>query len=67
MEVKYTPNFEAQRKEFRFCFTCEHCAHFDSDQDICLHGYPNGMHLLSYYLATPHPTGILFCKDFDLG
>ena len=67
MEVKFSPEFEAQRVRFDFCFTCEHCAHFDDETDECLHGFPNQMHRLGYYESTPRPETILFCKDFDLG
>lgn len=66
MEVAFTPTFDEQRTRYRLCFTCEHCAHFDTDLEVCLHGYPNGMHRLAYYEATPRPAAILFCKDFDL-
>jgi len=66
MEVDYNPGFEEQRKRFSFCFTCEHCAHFDEQENHCLHGFPNQMHRLTYYEARPRPMTILFCKDFDL-
>jgi hypothetical protein len=67
MEVAFDATFDEQRKRFSFCFTCEHCAHFDTDSGECLHGFPNHMHRLSYYEHTPPPRTILFCKDFDLG
>ena len=31
MEVPFDTKFEAERKQYAFCFTCEHCAHFDAD------------------------------------
>jgi hypothetical protein len=67
MEVSYNPKFDEQRERYSFCFTCEHCAHFDTDKEVCLHGFPNKMHRLRYYRKEPRPKGILFCKDFDLG
>ena len=66
MEVAYTAIFEEQRRRYSFCFTCEHCAHYDEVRGDCLHGYPNEMHVLSLYLADEKPATILFCKDFDL-
>ena len=66
MEVALDSSFDEQRKRYSFCFTCEHCVHFDSDLEVCLHGFPNDMHRLSYYEQTPRPLTILFCKDFDL-
>ena len=66
MEVPFKPSFEQQIERYGFCFTCEHCAHFDDRTDACLHGFPNKMHKLAYYRATPKPKTILFCKDFDL-
>ena len=67
MEVAFNKCFDEQRKQFSFCFTCEDCAHFDPDREVCLHGYPNHMHRLTYYAGAKKPQTILFCKDFDLG
>ncbi len=66
MEVAYTPHFERQCQQYRFCFTCDDCAHFDDHRDVCLHGFPNQMHRRALYQGTPPPKTILFCKDFDL-
>ncbi|MCP4680495.1 MAG: hypothetical protein GY854_34435 [Deltaproteobacteria bacterium] len=66
MEVAYDTDFDSQRERYHFCFTCEHCAHFDDETGDCLHGFPSHMHRLTYYLAEPKPLTILFCKDFDL-
>ena len=66
MEVAYNLEFERQRERFTFCFTCEHCAHFDDDGETCLHGFPCEMHRLRFYEKDPPPATILFCKDFDL-
>ena len=67
MEVPFNNKFNEQCEAYGFCYTCEDCAHFDTDEEICLHGFPNQMHRLSYYQSTPRPRTILFCKDFDLG
>ena len=67
MEVKMSPTFDEQRRRYAFCFTCESCAHFDTDTGQCIHGFPNEMHKLTYYTTSPPPETILFCKDFDLG
>lgn len=67
MEVKYSTAFDEQQDRYGFCFTCEHCAHFDDTTGECIHGFPNKMHRLGYYQTTPRPHTILFCKDFDLG
>lgn len=66
MEVTYNREFEEQRSRYSFCFTCEHCAHFDDLCGVCLHGYPCEMHRLTYYERELKPTTIIFCKDFDL-
>ena len=66
MEVPLNARFDEQCREFGFCFTCEHCAHFDADRGVCLHGFPNMMHRLGYYREEPRPSTIVFCKDFDL-
>ena len=66
MEVAYKQSFEKQRKKYRFCFTCDHCAHFDELKGECIHGFPNEQHLLKRYTAAVSPPNIMFCKDFDL-
>ncbi|MDJ0761898.1 MAG: hypothetical protein QNJ97_02825 [Myxococcota bacterium] len=66
MYVIHKERFDVERRLFAFCFTCEHCAHFDDRLLICIHGFPNRQHRLSYYEATPRPPEIVFCKDFDL-
>jgi len=66
LEVIYNAHFDRQRRTFRFCFTCEDCAHFDEKKVVCLHGFPCGMHRSRYYDTEPKPKTILFCKDFDL-
>lgn len=66
MEVSYTDAFERQRVKYSFRFTCDHCAHYDEERRVCLHGFPNEMHVLDLYLADEKPATILFCKDFDL-
>ncbi len=66
MEVSYSSSFEDQRRRYSFCFTCDHCAHYDDECGVCLHGYPNELHVLAYYVADEKPGTILFCKDFDL-
>lgn len=66
MEVKLDPGFDAQRRAYSFCFTCETCAHFDDRDGACLHGFPNGAHRLARYESEPRPKAIVFCKDFDL-
>lgn len=66
MEVNYRNSFDRQCRQFSFCFTCEHCAHFDDLSEVCLHGFPNQMHRRAYYETVPRPLKILFCKEFDL-
>ena len=66
MEVPYSRDFDAQIEQYSFCFTCETCAHFDDEENTCLHGFPNRMHQIGYYRTDPRPETILFCKDFDL-
>ncbi len=66
MEVVLNQTFFEQCREYRFCYTCEHCAHFDDLTGQCLHGYPNRMHRLKHYDPSHPPATVLFCKDFDL-
>jgi hypothetical protein len=66
MEVAYKTEFDSQRERFSFCFTCEHCSNFDEQKEKCVNGFPNSMHRLRHYQASPRPHAILFCKEFDL-
>jgi hypothetical protein len=66
MEVRFLPGFDAQRRAYSFCFTCETCAHFDDREGSCVHGFPNAFHRLAHYEAETRPAVIVFCKDFDL-
>jgi hypothetical protein len=66
MEVRFEPEFDAQRGAYSFRFTCEDCAHFDERDGACLHGFPNRLHRLEHYASAPRPAVIVFCKDFDL-
>jgi hypothetical protein len=66
MEVRFDPEFDAQRSAYSFRFTCEDCAHFDERGGDCLHGFPNRLHRLARYEGSPRPDVIVFCKDFDL-
>jgi len=66
MEVRFSPEFDAQRCAFSFRFTCEDCAHFDERDGICVHEFPNHFHRLARYEGEARPEVIVFCKDFDL-
>jgi hypothetical protein len=66
MEVAWKESFVEQERRYRFCFTCEHCAHFDELSGECLHGFPTETHRLEHYRSEPPPETILFCKEFDL-
>ncbi|MBN2718782.1 MAG: hypothetical protein JXX14_23250, partial [Deltaproteobacteria bacterium] len=62
----FTSRFIAQKDEYNFHFTCEHCMYFDELRDQCLHEYPNHMHLLATYTVKNNPSHIIFCKQFEL-
>jgi hypothetical protein len=66
MEVRFRPEFDAQRVAYGFRFTCEECAHFDERSGACVHGFPNELHRRARYERSPRPDAIVFCKDFDL-
>ncbi|GMV14243.1 MAG: hypothetical protein HS104_31275 [Polyangiaceae bacterium] len=52
---------EASALELRF--TCDHCAHFASDQRACGNGYPVAAH---YGVDLARVDEVTFCKDFEL-
>lgn len=61
-----TPVDERLRREARelaLRFTCEHCAHFDTEGGSCGNGYPNVEHR-DVQLAEAEL--LRFCKQFEL-
>lgn len=66
MRVPWHTSFEVQRRQYRFCFTCEDCAHHHPEAASCVHGFPNAEHLQRHYTPEDPPSDILFCKEFEL-
>jgi hypothetical protein len=61
MKTRIDERFRREAKDFRFQFSCEHCAHFDELRRICVEGYPNDEH----ESASLERDEILFCKLFE--
>ena len=63
--MKFRPDrtFFDQAARFDLRYTCEHCAFFDPKAGECIHGYPNEVHRLGYYNASP--PWVIPCKDFE--
>lgn len=66
MKQRCSPLFVAQRSQFALRFTCEHCSHFQVEQQRCTHGYPTEVHRSARYDDASDQTELVFCKDFDL-
>jgi hypothetical protein len=56
--------FAADCERHALRFTCEDCALYDPERDLCVHGFPTTEHRLGYYEDPGAP--IVFCKDFEL-
>jgi hypothetical protein len=72
-----SPRFVAERARYALRFTCEHCSHYQAEQQRCTHGYPTEAHRSERYEAveargsageqnTGAESELVFCKDFDL-
>lgn len=64
MKLPQHAGFAAECERFALRFTCEHCALFDPELDLCSHGFPTEEHRLRYYARRDVP--IVLCKDFEL-
>jgi hypothetical protein len=60
VQLRWTPEFEAERRVFALRFGCEHCGHYDAERDRCRNEWPNELH------RRPLPPVIDFCKEFEL-
>lgn len=49
--------------QFALRFTCESCAHFDTDGRACANGYPAEPHRST---ALRPGASLWFCKEFEL-
>jgi hypothetical protein len=49
--------------QYRLCFTCSRCVHFDETTRSCAEGYPNGPHVDEGGLSRET---LEFCKSFEL-
>ncbi len=63
MRLSHSDEFERERTQYRFAFTCESCAHFDRRRERCRHEYPTDEHRQAYY---QEPRDLVFCKEFEL-
>ena len=64
MKIPAQPCFREQRARFALRFTCEHCALWDEQRDLCAHGFPTAEHRDRHYEQPD--AEIVFCKDFEL-
>jgi hypothetical protein len=80
MRAKWEASFDDERARFGLRFGCEDCAHFESLDRRCRHGWPTGDHLSEGEVshgraaASAHALGLsrsgardlVFCKEFEL-
>ena len=64
MRQRALPSFHSERERFALRFTCEDCTYFRSEDERCMHGYPNAEHRASR--AGPEQVELVFCKEFEL-
>jgi hypothetical protein len=64
LRLPASETFHRQRERFSLRFTCEECALFDAERELCSHGYPTEEHRQAYY--EQRDALIVLCKDFEL-
>ena len=52
-----------EASQYRLCYTCGRCVHFDEATRRCAEGYPNEPHLDDRTLSAE---ALEFCKSFEL-
>jgi hypothetical protein len=65
VKIPVTPLFREESARFGLRHTCEDCAHFDLERELCSHGYPTEAHRAR---ATLEDEGsfVVFCKEWEL-
>ncbi len=63
MITRVDERLRREARELRFCFTCEHCAHFEAEGGGCGNGYPNWEHR---GVRLEEAQELSFCKEFEL-
>jgi len=64
MRLEQDAQFRVQMARYALRFTCEHCALWDEQRDLCAHGFPTEQHRDACYEDAKAP--LLFCKDFEM-
>ena len=64
MKQRATDAFRDERGRYRLRFTCEHCTYFRTEDERCMHGYPNEAHREARYQGAADE--LTFCKEFEL-
>ena len=64
MKTVVDETLRQEASQYRLCYTCERCVHFDDATRECAEGYPNEPHLDDSTLSRKT---LEFCKSFELG
>lgn len=60
-----TQTFLDEVERYQLRFLCEDCAFFDSDSELCAHGYPNQAHSKEYFENSLGKV-LIFCREFEM-
>lgn len=63
MRSRVDPRLREEAARFGFLFSCEACAHFDSNAGSCVNGYSNQDHRSA---LLDERESLEFCKEFEL-
>ena len=64
MRVDWTPTVAEEVERFSLRHTCEDCAHFDLQREICRSGWPTEPYRRARYRQGP--PDLVMCKEFEL-
>lgn len=53
-----------EARRYRLVFSCDHCAQFDLENELCSLGYPSEPHRSPNLEARDE---VIFCKTFEVG
>lgn len=67
MKVFVDATYLAQREQYRFAATCQHCEHFDPTAKTCSFTFPVTVHLDETHQALAEGDVVMFCKTFEMG
>jgi len=65
MFTRFDKNIADAIKEYKLAFTCEQCAYFIEEEQVCSMLYPISEHSQQRFLSLQEGDRLRFCKMFE--